>query len=116
MPFALIGGQEVRFATFTEETEEYSGEEAQSFANTPLSSRTNAKRRWGGQTIPYLPSDMATVRALVGNGTVSLTCSGTAFEDATLTCRITITGAPYVRDRGAPDGFKKEYAFRFREV
>lgn len=114
--FCLISGQIVRFQTFVEEATEYAGEEAQSFANTPLSSRTNGKRRWSGNTIPYTPAEFAIVRALVGNGYVNLACSGPAFDGDTPTCRIDIGPATYVRDRLAPDSFKKEYSVSFREV
>lgn len=114
--FCLISGQVVRFQTFTEEATEYAGEEAQSFANTPLSSRSNGKRRWTGQTIPYLPSEVSIVRALAGNGYVNLACGGPAFDGDTPTCRIEVGPATYVRDRKAADNFKKEYSVRFREV
>jgi hypothetical protein len=116
MPFVLISGHEVRFATFTEEPTEYAGEETESFWNTPLSSRAHPRKRWTGTTIGYTPGEMAVVRALAGNGFVRLACSGTAFEGATPTCLVAIGPVPYVRDRKAADGFLKQYQFSFKEA
>jgi hypothetical protein len=114
--FVTISGQVVRFQTFAEEATEYSGEEAKSFLNTPVSSRILPRRRWVGNTIPYTPAEIAVVRTLTGNGFVSLGCGGPAFDGASPLCRVQIDGGNYVRDLTAADGFRKEYTVRFREV
>lgn len=114
--FAVISGQTVRFTSFAENEESYTGEETVSFANTLLSSRSNPVRSWAGVTIPYTPAEMAIVRTLVGNGAVALACSGPAFQGINPTCTIRITNKPYTRDRSAADGYKVEYTFEFRQA
>lgn len=111
-----ISGELVKFATFAEGEVSYAGEEVESFWNTRLSSRSHPKRNWTGVTIPYTVSEMAIVRAIIGNGSVGLACTGTGFQGLTPTCYVKITSMPYQRDQRAADGYKVEYTFEFRQV
>lgn len=94
MPFCVIAGTTVAMQSFAEQEPLYAGEEVRAFNNALLSSLRAPKRRWRGQTRPYVYTEFAAVRTATANGAF-VACSGDAFQGTTPTCRVKITEMPY---------------------
>jgi hypothetical protein len=98
MPFLTVAGITLRIdAESAAQLEPLEiGEEVTAFDGGLISTVRGEKQRWQFGTIEMEESDFQTLRAAVQNGQ-HVAVDGDAIDGGPLTCRVKITGAPYVR-------------------
>jgi hypothetical protein len=118
MSFANIAGIEVEFVRFRERPRTFRGEVVDAFDNTLLDGTDSQKRSWEGETIEMLAEDADALRAAIDAGAV--VCTGPAFRNANLSCKVTLEGASFGPDvsGGYQDwtGFNESLSLVIREA
>lgn len=115
MAFLTIAGQTIRVTASGSNAQQAHvviGEEARAFSGTYRNSIRAEKRMWKFVSALLVEADLDTLNTNTALGAF-VNCSGDALLGATISCRVRLGSAGYVKTRG---GFRRQVELTLEEV